>query len=137
MYTVKQIADLMGMTEHTIRYYTDKGLVPTVQRDKNNIRMFTEECVGWLTAMQCLRACGMSIEALQRYVALCLAGSDTLEERFQIVLDHRKAAEKQLEEAQKRLDYLDYKIAMYQGILNNQQADITNPAVATICPAMK
>lgn len=39
MYTVKEVAKLLGLTEHTIRYYTDKGLVPTIQRDKNNIRL--------------------------------------------------------------------------------------------------
>lgn len=31
-YTVKQIAELMGMSEHTIRYYTDLNLLP-VKRD--------------------------------------------------------------------------------------------------------
>ena len=30
MYTVKEIAKCLNMTEHTIRYYTDMGLVPTL-----------------------------------------------------------------------------------------------------------
>jgi len=34
MYTVKEVAKLLDLTEHTVRYYTDKGLVPSVQRDK-------------------------------------------------------------------------------------------------------
>ena len=36
MYTVKEAAKQLGFTEHTIRFYTDKGLVPSVIRDKNN-----------------------------------------------------------------------------------------------------
>lgn len=33
MYTVKEVSKQLGLTQHTIRYYTDKGLVPNVQRD--------------------------------------------------------------------------------------------------------
>lgn len=35
MYTVKEIAKLLDMTEHTVRSYTDMGLVPSLKRDKN------------------------------------------------------------------------------------------------------
>lgn len=34
MYTVKDVAKLLDLTEHTVRFYTDKGLVPSLQRDK-------------------------------------------------------------------------------------------------------
>lgn len=40
MYTVKEVAKCLNLTEHTIRYYTDKGLVPSIKRDKNNTRIF-------------------------------------------------------------------------------------------------
>lgn len=79
-YTVKQIADLMGMSEHTIRYYTDLNLLP-VKRDSGNRRIFDEESVNWLMGIKCLRGCGMSIEDIKRYGDLCLQEGDTLYER--------------------------------------------------------
>ena len=27
-YTIRQMAELSGVTEHTLRFYTDKGLLP-------------------------------------------------------------------------------------------------------------
>ena len=46
MYTVKEISELLDMTEHTIRYYTDMGLVPSIKRDKNGNRLFeVQECL--------------------------------------------------------------------------------------------
>lgn len=39
MYTVKENAKQLGFTEHTIRFYTDKGLVPGVMRDQNNCQL--------------------------------------------------------------------------------------------------
>ena len=62
MYTVKEAAKQLGFTEHTIRFYTDKGLVPGVIRDKNNCRLFTEESINWLIGIKHLKECGMTLD---------------------------------------------------------------------------
>ena len=93
MYSVKEISDILGLTEHTIRFYTDKGLVPSVTRDRNNNRLFDEESINWLTGVKYLKECGMSIEAIKDYVDLCLEGNSTIEQRYQIVLSQKAAAE--------------------------------------------
>ena len=41
-YTVKEFAERYGITEHTLRYYTDIGLLPC-KRDGGNRRVFDEE----------------------------------------------------------------------------------------------
>ena len=43
-YVFKQMAELFGVTEHTLRFYTDKGLLPCT-RDGGNRRVFNEESV--------------------------------------------------------------------------------------------
>lgn len=48
MYTVKEAAQITGLTQHAVRFYTDKGLVPSIQRNQNNIRMFDDESINWL-----------------------------------------------------------------------------------------
>ena len=70
-YTVKQLADKMEISEHTLRYYTDMGLLPC-GRDKNNRRVFDQESVNWVEGIKCLRSCGMSIEAIKEYSDLCM-----------------------------------------------------------------
>ncbi|MDP9576640.1 UNVERIFIED_ORG: DNA-binding transcriptional MerR regulator [Bacillus sp. 1751] len=77
MYTVKDVAKLLDITEHTVRFYTDKGLVPSVQRDKNNIRLFDQESINWLTGVKYLKQCGMTVEDIKTYVDLCLEGGST------------------------------------------------------------
>lgn len=94
MYTVKEVSELLDLTEHTIRYYTDKGLVPSVIRDKNNIRLFNEESINWLKGIKYLKGTGMSIESMKEYVDLCLKGESTIQERYQIVLDQKEIAER-------------------------------------------
>ena len=46
-YTVKEFAKMFHATEHTIRYYTDIGLLPC-RRDGGNHRLFDESAVNWM-----------------------------------------------------------------------------------------
>lgn len=127
MFTVKQAATILNLTEHTIRYYTDCGLVPSIERDKNNIRLFNEDSINWLTGVKYLKETGMSIEDIKTYVDLCLEGNSTIEARYNIILKQKAMAESQLVEAQKRLNYLNAKAAHYLEIVENRIPDDTNP----------
>ena len=71
-YTIKQMAEMFGVTENTLRFYTDKGLLPCA-RDGGNRRVFNEESVNWMQGIHCLKGCGASIEDIQEYCRLCLA----------------------------------------------------------------
>lgn len=127
LYTVKEVSELLDLTEHTIRYYTDKGLVPSIIRDKNNIRLFNEESINWLKGIKYLKGTGMSIESMKEYVDLCLKGESTIQERYQIILDQKEIAERQLKEAIERVEYLRNKAVHYLEIVNHKIADDTNP----------
>ncbi|WP_328041130.1 MerR family transcriptional regulator [Niallia taxi] len=97
MYTVKEAAKLLGLTEHTIRYYTDMGLVPNLQRDKNNNRLFSDENINFLIGAKNLKNCGMSVAEIKYYVDLCLEGDSTFKERHEIILKQKESALAQLE----------------------------------------
>lgn len=131
-YTVKEIADKMGMTEHTIRFYTDKGLLPC-SRDKNNRRVFDDESINWLKGIQCLRNCGVSIEDIKVYSDLCLSDSpDALQKRYQFMKEQRELAYQRLREAQELAAYMDAKVQHYEDILAGKRSDDTNPATQQI-----
>lgn len=126
-YTVKQIAELMGMSEHTIRYYTNLNLLP-VKRDSGNRRVFDEESVNWLMGIKCLKGCGMSIEDIKRYGDLCLQGDETLAERREIMNRQLALAGQKLKEAQEIFDYITKKVAHYDDVIAGKTADDTNPS---------
>lgn len=127
MYTVKEAAKILNLTTHAIRYYTDKGLVPNIIRDKNNNRLFDERALRWLEGIKRLKECGMPIADIKNYVDLCLEGISTIEERYAIILEQKKRTEQQLQEVQQRLAYLEKKSNHYLEIINHQVADDTNP----------
>ncbi|MFP7252783.1 MerR family transcriptional regulator [Terribacillus goriensis] len=127
MITVKEVAKILNMTEHTVRFYTDKGLVPSIKRDKNNKRLFDDESINWLTGVKYLKESGMSIEAIKEYVNLCLEGEATIPQRYEIFLEQQEKAHIQLEEAKKRVQFMNQKVEHYNQILNKMIPDDMNP----------
>ncbi|GIO17400.1 hypothetical protein J18TS1_05000 [Oceanobacillus oncorhynchi subsp. incaldanensis] len=83
MYTVKEAARTLEMSEHTIRYYTDCGLIPSLTRDKNKQRLFNQESMNCLKGIKILKECGMTTKEIKCYVSLSLQGDSTIEERYQ------------------------------------------------------
>ncbi len=70
-YTIKQMAQMFDVTEHTLRYYTDQGLLPC-ERDGGNRRVFNDESINWMQGIKCLKGCGASIEDIREYCRLRL-----------------------------------------------------------------
>ena len=54
MYTIKDVAEKMDVSEHTLRFWSKSGFFPFVKRDKNNIRMFSEDDLAWVRIVKCL-----------------------------------------------------------------------------------
>ena len=127
-YTIKQMAEMFGVTEHTLRFYTDNGLLPCA-RDSGNRRVFDEESVNWMQGIQCLKGCGASLEDIQAYCRLCLVegSEENLWARYAIIRKQREAAHQRVEEAKATAKYMDDKAAHYEAILAGLAPDDTNP----------
>lgn len=127
-YTIKQMAEIFDVTEHTLRFYTDKGLLPW-ERDDSNRRIFNEELVNWMQGIKCLKGCGASIEDIREYCRLCLLeeSEENLWARYAMILKQRTQAYKRVEEAKATAKYMDEKVAHYEAILAGLVPDDTNP----------
>lgn len=124
-YTIKQMAEMFDVTEHTLRFYTDEGLLPC-ERDGGDRRVFDEGSVSWMQGIKCLKGCGASIEDIREYCRLCLleGSEENLRARYAIILKQREAAYKRLEEAKATAKYM---VAHYEAILAGLAPDDMNP----------
>ena len=127
-YTIRQMAEMFDVTEHTLRFYTDQGLLPC-ERDGGNRRVFNEESVNWMQGIKCLKGCGASIEDIREYCRLCLLeeSEENLRARYAIIQKQRAEAYKRVEEAKATAKYMDEKVAHYEAILAGLTPDDTNP----------
>ncbi len=127
MYTIKEVADKMEVSEHTLRFWAKSGFFPFVKRNENNIRIFSEDDLAWVRIVKCLRSVGTENKAIKRYIDLCIKGDSTIRERYQIILDSKEKALQQMEELKQQLALLDYKESFYKNLIQNNLKDSWNP----------
>ncbi len=113
-YTIKQAAEKVNLTVHTLRYYDKEGLLPFVSRDKAGNRIFTDSDLDWLGLICCLKNTGMPIKQIAIYIQWCLEGDCSLEARLNLLLQHREAVVQQINALQQNLEVINYKIDHYK-----------------------
>ena len=128
MYTIKEVAKIMDVSEHTLRFWAKNGFIPDIIRDRNNIRLFSEHTLGWVKIVKCLRNVGVDLKSVKKYIDLCLIGDSTINERYEIILETKKKALEQMDDLKKQLELLDYKENYYKNLINNKLNDKFNPA---------
>lgn len=114
VYTVGEMAKLLGIPISTLRYYDKEGLLPFVERSSGGIRMFHEKDYEWLQVISCLKKAGMSLKDIKQYIHLAMEGDSTIDERLQLFYNQRKLLQAQMEELQRTMDVLDYKCWYYE-----------------------
>ncbi|WP_088225128.1 MerR family transcriptional regulator [Desulfosporosinus sp. FKB] len=113
--TIAEVSEKYDLTQDTLRYYERIRLIPRVNRNKNGIRDYTEEDCRWVEFIKCMRNAGLPIEALIEYVALFQQGDTTIGARKELLTDQRKQLIQKMEDMQKTLERLNYKIKVYEG----------------------
>ena len=73
-YTIGQISKITGLSEYTIRFYEKEKLIPNIKRNKNGIRIFSEEDLNWVNIVKCFRDTNMSIDDIKNVDMLILPG---------------------------------------------------------------
>ncbi len=121
--TISEVSKKYGLTQDTLRYYERIGLIPHVNRTSSGIRDYDEESCKWIEFIKCMRSAGLSIEALIEYVALTGEGDSTISARKELLVLEREKLLERIEEMQKTLERLNYKISRYEeaevtGVLN-------------------
>lgn len=114
MMTITEVSGRFDLSQDTLRYYERIGLIPRVNRTKSGIRDYTEKSCKWIELAKCMRLAGVPIETLIEYCALTQQGDSTITTRKELLVEERKKLVKKMENTQKTLDRLNYKIDRYE-----------------------
>lgn len=126
--TIKEVSEMLGIPEHTIRYYTDTGMIPDMQRAENNYRIFDESAIEWLKGTVYFRQLGLSLKDIRYYHDLCFSEDpEALRERCRILQKYCEKARQEVRNAQERLAYLEHIAEKDQKIAEHLLPDDRNP----------
>jgi MerR family copper efflux transcriptional regulator len=114
VFTIQDVSRRSGLSEPTLRYYEDVGLIGPVGRDASSgHRRYSDEDVDTLQILACLRAMGMGIDDMRTYQANRARGRVAAAEQRDLLLRHAERVEAQIETLRTHLDYLHEKAAMW------------------------
>ena len=114
LYTVGEMAKLLGVPASTLRYYDREGLLPFVERSSGGIRMFKDSDYEWLKIIECLKKTGMPLKDIRTFLQMRLQGDETIEARLDMMKKQREVVKARMKELQQTLDTLDFKCWYYE-----------------------
>ena len=121
---IAEVSEQYGLSADTLRYYERVGLIPLVHRNDGGIRDYDELDLRRVDFIKCMRGAGLPIEVLIEYMELVQQGDKTIEARKEILVEQRDLVVARLEEMQKTLDRLNYKIDVYEKALLKKEQEM-------------
>jgi DNA-binding transcriptional MerR regulator len=115
--TIGQVAETIGVSTHTLRYYEQAGLIRAVGRTQAGHRLYSPADLDWLLFVMRLKATGMPIAGMQAFAALRAQGEPTMAARRDLLAAHRDAVLARIAELQSNLGAIVDKIAYYEDAL--------------------
>lgn len=104
-YTVKEVADLAGVSVRTLHYYDEIGLLPPTAKSPAGYRLYTYDDLLRLQQIMVFKELNLSLDEIQKIM-------NDLEFRLEDVLkSHRNTIEKRMEQFRKLLTTIDKTLA--------------------------
>ena len=112
--TIQDASQRSGLSEPTLRYYEEVGLVGPIGRDESSgHRRYSEQDLDTLQALACLRAMGVGIQDMRTYQANRALGQIAAGEQRDLLLRHADRIEAEIETLGVHLGYLRAKAELW------------------------
>lgn len=122
MYTIGQVSEMFDIPISTLRYYDREGLFPNMQR-RSGIRRFSPTEVDALRVIECLKASGLEIKDIKKFMQWCTMGPSTFAERKELFENRKAAVETEMARLEKVLNLLRFKCWYYETALETGSED--------------
>ena len=90
-YTIRQLANLSGVSTRTLRYYDEIDLLKPKRIGENGYRIYETEQIDMLEQILCYRALGVSLEEISRLLSATNTEKEQVLQRHLIALSERKS----------------------------------------------
>ncbi|WP_367365761.1 MerR family transcriptional regulator [Pediococcus parvulus] len=108
--TIKEASEKTGVSSATIRYYEKETLIPAIDRSEAGNREIDERIIRRINFVKQMRAAGMSIENLRRYIQLFDNQEDNTKEQIALLNEQMAEMEEKRDDLQAAIDHLHFKL---------------------------
>ena len=113
---ISEVSEKYNIPADTLRYYEKFGLIDNVSKI-SGVRNYSEEDCSRIEFIICMKHAGLSLEDIKTFINLNKEGDKTIPARLKILEHQKKILEDEIKNKEKTLDYLNYKINLYKGMI--------------------
>ncbi|GIT81258.1 MerR family transcriptional regulator [Leifsonia sp. LS1] len=111
---IQDVSRQSGLSEPTLRYYEEVGLLGPIARDASSgHRRYSESDLDEAQVLACLRAMGIGIDDMRTYQLNRRRGREAAGQQRDILLRHADRVEEQIATLRVHLDYLRVKASLW------------------------
>lgn len=121
---IKQASEQTGVSSAAIRYYEKEGLIPAIDRSETGNREIDDRIIRRIVFVRQMRAAGMSIVNLRRYIQLFDAQEDNTSEQINLLKTQLEEMEERRDDIQAAIDHLHYKLDHYYDHMQEAEEEL-------------
>ncbi|MFD0897828.1 MerR family transcriptional regulator [Loigolactobacillus binensis] len=110
---IKEASRQTGVSSAAIRYYEKELLIPAIDRSESGNREIDARIIRRINFVKQMRAAGMTIENLRRYIELFDSQADNDQEQIALLKEQLTEMEERRDDIQSAIDHLHYKLDHY------------------------
>ena len=114
IYTIGEMAEKLGVSPSTLRYYDKEGLLPFMEHPKGRIRVFIDKDYEWLHIIECLKKTDMQLKDIRDFIHMAMEGDETIDDRLHLFLKQQEKVQKQMAQLQETMDLINFKCWYYE-----------------------
>lgn len=122
-YSPAQTVEMSGFSLDTLRYYERIGLIEPVRRAAGGHRRYSDDDIGWLDMLRCLRGTGMPIAQMLTFAELARDGDGTVADRLALLEEHDASVEAEMARLIELRRKVQEKIFYYRSHLADQPVE--------------
>lgn len=115
-YSIRELGGMFHLPASTLRYYEEQGLLPPVLRNGQGQRVYTQEHIDRLCAIDCFKKTGLPLSKIHEFFDYEKQMEQNIDKLIEIVTLHEQDTIKQLEEMKQNLAHIHQKVLYYNAI---------------------
>lgn len=124
-YSIKEVSELSGLPESTLRFYETVGIINPIKRDRNSKhRIYNEDDLNSIIGIACLNTTGMSIDDMRTYLKNRKRGNKGVSDQIILLETQGKRIAEEIKHLKIRERYVAIKGAYWHAVASGNTKEI-------------
>ena len=115
-YTIRELSAMFHIPASTLRYYEERGLLTNIAHTDTRQRIYTEEHVNRLRAIQCFKQTGLPLGKMQLFFEYEKDIPAHIDDIIELMNAQEETLLSEVQQLQQGLSHIRRKIRFYSGI---------------------